>query len=413
MFQYFFSKILPSLASLAVILIAIRYLGPLEYGMYALIVATVLIITTLSFGWIRQSIHRFMCSDKENIHLLVNRFFYLTFFSIILSALILALVLYYAFRLGTFEMIAVIVYAGLYTMFMFHIAIHQARQQSRAAAISEAAFQLINLGLICFFVIHLGLFDYRMMFISMAMALAITETGRLIFVSRIREPVEITHVFWDTRFSQKVIEYGRPLTLWIVLSLVLSLADRFILKIFHGYSTTGIYSAISDILQIIITLFCMPILMHYHPKILEQWNANHRKEAMVLLRDAVSFDVLIGLVIFIAVMILRDSFYIGFLGLQDRGIFAVSVILVIDAFLWQLILMFQKPLETFARRKFKVTAILVTVVVNLAGNLIFVPRFGYYASAVVMFCSYVIYLVLIFVIYRNLVRETADQHVSR
>jgi O-antigen/teichoic acid export membrane protein len=157
----------------------------------------------------------------------------------------------------------------------------------------------------------------------------------------------------------------------------------------------------------------MPVLFSYHPRIIEQWNSNHRKEAMLMVRDAVIFDILIGLVLFIAVMILRDEFYSGFLGIHDKSIYAVSVILLINAFLWQMILFFQKPLETFARRKFKNTAVLVTLVINIGGNLIFVPMFGYYASALVMFCSYIIYLVLIFVLYRNLARETADQHVSR
>jgi O-antigen/teichoic acid export membrane protein len=225
--------------------------------------------------------------------------------------------------------------------------------------------------------------------------------------------VEIVHVFWDARFTQKVIEFGRPMTIWLVLSFTLSVADRFILKIYHGYTTAGAYSAISDLLQGIVTLFCMPVLLSYHPKILELWNSNHRKEAMATMRDALIFDFLIGLILFIAVMILRDDFYSGFLGLEDKGIYAVSVVLVINAFIWQVILLFQKPLEMFARRKFKNAAVLAALVFNITGNLIFVPHFGYYATAVVMFCSYVIYLVLIFVLYRNLARETADQHVSK
>ncbi|HTX88325.1 MAG TPA: hypothetical protein VMC08_04995, partial [Bacteroidales bacterium] len=364
-------------------------------------------------GWIRQSIQRFFCTGEQNLHLLVNRFFYLTLFSIATGGLVLACLLYLMFSLGLSEILLVVTYFSLYTIFLFHLSVHRARQQDRAAAFSEGIYQVFNLGFIAYLVVHLGLYDYRVMFIAMTAGLLLTEIGRLIFVSGTRERVEIIHLFWDLRFTQKVVEYGRPMTLWLVLSFTLSVADRFILKLFHGFATAGAYSAISDLLQIVVTLFCMPVLLSYHPKIVELWNTSHRRESMQLIRDAVIFDFLIGLVLFIAVMILRDEFYSGFLGIHDKGIYAVSVFLVINSFLWQIILLFQKPLELFARRKFKNAAVLVTLVINLAGNFIFVPRFGYYASAIVMFCSYVIYLVLIFVLYRNLARETADQHVSR
>jgi O-antigen/teichoic acid export membrane protein len=408
--QYFLSRILPALASLALIVIAIRFLGPQEYGQFALVYAAVMIVNTLSFGWIRQSIQRFFCSDRENLHLLVNRFFYLTFFSIAAGILLLSAVLLLVFSLEIWEILVVVTFFGLYTLFLFHISVHRAREQNRTAAWIESAYHLFTLGLFCGIIFGYGFQDYRIIFVSMALSLMVTEIARLILISRIREKVEILHLFWDKRFTSKVIEYGRPMTLWLVLSYTLSVADRFILKFYHGYYTAGVYSAINDLLLVFVTLICMPILLAYHPKVIELWNSNHRKEAVTMIREALSFEILAGLIIFIAVMVVRENLYSNFLGIRDKEIHAVTVILILNAFLWQVILLLQKPMEIFARKKFKNIAVLITLAINIAGNLIFVPRFGYFASAFSALVSYAIYIVLLFFLYRRISLQTTDQN---
>jgi O-antigen/teichoic acid export membrane protein len=88
----------------------------------------------------------------------------------------------------------------------------------------------------------------------------------------------------------------------------------------------------------------------------------------------------------------------------------VTVILILNAFLWQVILLLQKPMEIFARKKFKNIAVLITLAINIAGNLIFVPRFGYFASAFSALVSYAIYIVLLFFLYRRISLQTTDQN---
>ena len=89
---YFAGKIIPALANLAIIILAVRFLGKAEYGKYSLVFYATMLLSTLTFGWIQQSILRFLSAYPGEQVLVINRFFFLTVIST-LSAVILGLFL--------------------------------------------------------------------------------------------------------------------------------------------------------------------------------------------------------------------------------------------------------------------------------------------------------------------------------
>ena len=78
---YFAGKIAPALVNLAIIILAVRFLGKAEYGKYSLVFYATMLLSTLSFGWIQQSILRFLSAYPGEQVLIINRVYFLTLMS--------------------------------------------------------------------------------------------------------------------------------------------------------------------------------------------------------------------------------------------------------------------------------------------------------------------------------------------
>jgi len=405
--KYEYSRMIPSLVSLAVIVIGLRVLGPQEYGQYIIYYSTAIFVSTLTFGWIRQSLQRFMCVPQEQHLLLVNRFFYITVASILAGILIIGCVLLILFRMHWPEIIILTGFYSLYTLFEFHLSIHRAWLQNRFATWLEGCYYGLFIGMALFFVFRMGFKDYRALILSMVFSILLVEVGRFFILSKERTRISISTRHIDSRFLKKVFHFGQPATIWLVSFYALSIADRFILKWYRGFETTGIYSGISDLMFVVVTLLCMPILLSYQPKILEKWTSGHRDEAIALINEALSFEFLTGVVVFILFMILRQTLYYRFLGINVDGIFPLSVIMLINALLWQAILLIQKPLEMITYQRYKNGIMLACMAGNITANIIFIPHFGFLAAAWIALGSNVLYLLFLSWFYRNLNRKMA------
>src|SRR5207245_8672867 len=67
-------------------------------------------------------------------------------------------------------------------------------------------------------------------------------------------------------------------------------------------------------------------------------------------------------------------------------------------FLWQVCLLAHKPLEILCQTKRMLAGILAALAVNVAGNWLLVPRYGYRASAYLTVASSAVYLLLLLVL---------------
>jgi O-antigen/teichoic acid export membrane protein len=203
---YLAGRFIPAFVNLALIILAIRFLGPVEYGRYSLLLYMALLVITLSFHWVQVSILRFLGAMPRETNIVMSRFFDLTLFSALFSTLIVVLTGIFYFKLEILELILVALFVFLNHFYLFHQAILQAYHRTIRTAILEGADQLLIL-----IVLLAGLFFFQMrtsmlLFGSLVVGLA----GVLILRSLIREKglltVDLTHLYWDSRFSGKVIE---------------------------------------------------------------------------------------------------------------------------------------------------------------------------------------------------------------
>jgi len=393
---YFSGKIIPAGVNLLIIILAVRYLGNSEYGKYSLVFYATMLISTLSFGWIQQSILRFLSAYLGEELLVVNRFWFLTAASSLLAALTGLVVSFFYFRLLWQDTVVVMAYIFIYNLFLFHLTLNQTKRRSIRYATLEGTYNIVFFLLFLMLALVFKIQVFIVLFIAMVSGLMVTELLRITVLPEGRAGIDHKRIYFNGSFTRKVFNFGFPVTIWLFLSYLLNIYDRFIIKEFTNYSDVGTYSAVKDFIIKIATFTTIPILLAFHPMIVEKWNSNHRKEAMILIRQGLNYCMLIAGVVFIFFMSFKNLFYTRVLHLQVNHDILVSAALIASAFLWQAAMLLHKPLELLLKPGLMLAAIIAALAVNTVANLVFVPLYGYTAAAVISLASVVTYIIVIF-----------------
>ena len=252
------------------------------------------------------------------------------------QAVILGLFLcIFYFELPWLNTLVVTVYIFMYNIFLFHLTLNQTNRRSLKYAILEGTYNLFFISLFLLLVLVFNQHLFIVLFIAMVSSLLLTEFLRMTVLPEGRVGLDPSRIYFNAGFSKQVFNFGFPITIWLFLSYFLNISDRFIIKEFTSYENVGTYSAIKDFIIKIATFSTVPILLAYHPMIVEKWNSNRREEALKLIREGLMYCFLIAIVVFVVFMVFQDIFYERILHLQVMRQFLVSASLIGSAFLWQ------------------------------------------------------------------------------
>ena len=388
---YLSGRFVPAIVNLAVVILAIRYLGPVEYGRYSLLLYTVLITVTLTFHGIQVSILKFLGHASRENQIADNRFYTLTFFSAIISTLIVVLVGVFYFHLLTVELGLVALFTFLNHFYLFHMAVLQVHHRNIRNALMEGMAQVVTL-----VVLLTGLFFFRwhaapLMFLALAGGLAGALLLRLI--TRVKGLVNLdrTKLYWDARFVGKVFDYGYGLALWLFFSHLIMAADRFVLTGYLGYHDSGSYAAIKDLISKAVIFTTLPIYLSYQSKIADRWHSHHKEEAWSVVKEAISFQVLVCILVFIVFMVIKSMIISRLLNIPEMEQWGIYLPLLIGGFLWQTALLLQRFMELFYKPLYMLVAIGACALINIVLNLVIIPYYGIVASPVIMLGTAMLY----------------------
>jgi len=394
---YLMGRLIPATVSLAVIVLAIRFLGPAEYGRYSLLLYTALLAITLSFHWVQVSILKFLGGMLRETNVVMSRFYDLTILSAIFSTIVVVLAGLFYFRLSWIEMVLVALFTFLNHFYLFHQAILQAYHRSIRTAILEGTDQVL---IIMALLAGLFLFNLRSSVLLFG-ALVIGLIGVLILRSLIRVKglltVDLTHIYWDSRFSGKVVEFGYGIALWLFFSHLMMAADRFIVMERFGYHDAGIYSGIKDLFYKAVTFASFPLYMSYQTKVADQWNSKHRRETWATIREALSFEILIFIIVFIMFMVFKPVLFKEVLKVPQMDHWLIYLPVLLAAFLWQFALLLHRYLELAFRSGIMLVALAVTVAANIVLNLLFVTWHNFIASGLILLITTALYTGFMFI----------------
>ena len=167
--------------------------------------------------------------------------------------------------------------------------------------------------------------------------------------------------------------------MWFALSLSLALLDRFFIKYYFEYETTGIYASFTDLVVRVFSILLFPLTLAVHPRIMSAWNTNKQSAAIALWWKALQYQLGIFIVLMAVVYIFTDNiFNMLMVILPDLNVSYSFLLMPILAggFLWQFALLCHKPLEMDQRTKLMALLMLAALCVNLIGNIVYLPHYG-------------------------------------
>ena len=390
---YSISKIIPGLAGLISVILFFRWVGAEEYGKYSIIFSFTNLIAAFSFGWLNQSIIRYSSTYNSRSKILGHIFIGLIFgiltviiFVIIASSFQFPIsysnkhIIFLAFSIGIFNIVK---------------SIFQSEELPNKVILITSVQSIL---MILLSMLLLKFYSNN----SASLILGISF-GYLIPILPYIKSFSSNVIFEkNSKKIQSFFNYGAPLSIWLGISISLNFLDRYFIEYYFGSSLMGSYAGFSEFIIRIFSIVIFPITLAVHPILMNKWNKNKNiSDSLNTLFQASLLQISICIFMLIPLLIFKDSIF-SFIQTMipqlDNSMKKIMIPIFLGGFLWQLALVLHKPLEIEERTLTMVGCIMVSLVINIIGNLFFLPIFGIIATAYTMIISaftYIIFSILL------------------
>lgn len=400
--KYLPAHIVPAITGFISIPIITRIFVPEDYGNYSLAMATVMVLSTL-LGWLPVSIIRFYpVYERDNKSDLFNgNVLRLSLISISVVALV-SLALLFFVRAYLSPKLSLLLFIGIgvfVVLAVFNVFQHFLRSMRRVgwysffASWRTVAGLGLGLGLIFLFKLGIeGLLWGIILCIVIILPLLWKKAGgnASIIGTRI-----------DVPLLKTMARYSLPLAIGNLAAWILSLSDRYILEVFRGAQEVGIYSASYDIadrsIRVIVSLFLMasgPISIHI-------WEKEAEARSKEFMSNVTRYYLIACVPAAIGLSALSRPIIRVMTGTVYYEGYRIVPFVVLGILLLGLQERFQSGFLFHKKTVLIAYGMLLSGVLNLLLNLLFVPRYGYYAAAITTLVSYGFLLFLMIVLSRR------------
>lgn len=396
------SAVLPGLLAIYATSLYSRYFTPAEYGRYSLALAVTAPVLALASQWLAQSIVRFYHelaakSEERNIGQVVS-VANLFVFSVV-AAIVLVLVLsnivskenipYY---LSGFAYLLTSIILTNVSSYMVYSGRHHI--YNLVMTLSSCASFLFTI----FFMHFTKLGISSLLFgISLSNLIAIVTfysvTKISVFTAKSSDK--------SKNLLRQFLNYGIPLSFWMVMYTVINISDRYVLQYFLDSGEVGRYSIHYSLVSLPFLVINSPIINVYSPKIMKAAAENDYLRVRMYIKDASNVYVIIGLLAMSLAYRFGDSVpYI----IIDRNYYvdkAFYLPIIAGFCIWNMAMFWHKPMEIAKNTRTMLFYICIAAGVNIILNIAFVPRYGINASAIATLISFCAYSMLVFIANRK------------
>ena len=395
-FLYCLSKFIPGIAGLSAIIIFIRFVGSETYGQYSLILAQCNLLVAFCFGWLNQSQLRYLVNDKQH-----DQFSISLITSFILSSITGAIILIILFWFGQSTSNGIIVSLmciGSIACFTVIKTLYQSsinpRQVIWITSIQSILAILLPLSII---------FTYdrtsTSMLFGVSLSFFLVSSWVIIQNIKLWSPniFSLFKKFQKNDLVYKWLRFGVPISLWFAFGLALPYLDRLFIAHFLTPADLGTYAGLQELLTRMFSFLVFPLIMALHPRIMNLWNQARYRQVAYLLK--IGLLTLLG--IFVLIILPAQIFNQTIFKMLQWIIPGISLKfkplvmpLLIAGFFWQLSFLTHKMLELEEKTMLMVFFILLALLINIVGNIIFIPIIGVLATAYTAATSAIVYCLL-------------------
>ncbi len=391
---YMLGRLLPAVLTVSIVPILVRLMGASDYGTYALYSALALTTGNASGTYLAQPLLRYGHRVKE---ISAANYKHVLRQGQKEAALIAGTVsaiggLFLPFNPASY--LSCILMASTGSAFAIGFADTQLALGSKQASKAEIVRTAISVVLPLVLILSLPIAHPSMILISAAIgnlagtALLGGAPGTETYV-RSKESKRLLRIFR---------RYGIPIALWMVLSLLLNLSDRYIIEATLGATSAGVYSAIYDIVYKGVIFVTTPIIMAVHPMMMIAWSKKNRHAAVRLGRQAAFGIAMVGALSVFAVALLSPQIAKIVLGAEAVAVphpVHLSSAIAGGAVLWQAGIILQKPIEMRGDISLMIICVALALLANVVLNIGLIPTYGIVAASYSTLISSAIYVVSI------------------
>ncbi len=402
---YGFGTIAERLLVFLLLPLFIRFLSPVEIGIYYLLYAAIAFLNPVYVYGLNVAFLRFYISADSPKH--KSSYFSTTVLSLIITtSLFSGLIYYFADNINILitkeqvpviiiKMIAAILFLEAFSLFGFLVLRAEERaKQYMSIKVVKTSIVLI-LSIIFVWPLKLNLY-------GVFLAVLIGSCISFIFVLPVY--FRVFRIIFDTRHYIELLKFGLPYLVTIMAFVVIDLVDKYFIEYFLGTKTVGVYGVsyqIARVMKLLVGAFALA----WHPFFLSIQKQDDCKRiyARVLTYFTLISSALFLFIAFFAEDLLRTFPILGDLSAEEYSTGFVILPYILLAYFFSGIYV-NLIAAVYITKKTHYLAIVVglSAILNLIGNYLLIPDYGIIGAAVSTTISYFVMVVLIFLINRKI-----------
>jgi O-antigen/teichoic acid export membrane protein len=399
--KYIPSKILPGLFFLVFTPIITRLFNPSQYGQYSIVISTVSVLLIMSSDWIVNSVMRFYpeYQRKNQLELFRGTVQRISLVSVIIISVVYCLgILLLQKPLGPQLFHYLAIGLGIFIVGSF-FNVAQSILQIKRKVFSYSLFSVWRqcgcylCGILVVIIFKKGMNSY-LLGIFGGILISLPYLYWLSFG-------KINSTQYSSFLQKDMFNYGFPLVATNIASWLLTYADRYILQIYRGSGEVGLYSISHSLADQSIQLVVALMVLSSAPVVMKTWEEKGPEETRKLLSDITRYYLIIVMPVFVGISLLSKQ-VVGLLA--SKSFFEGHAIMPYVAgsiLLYGFQRNYQLGLLFYKKTKIIMILIILSAILNVGANLIFVPRFGFVAAGFNKMAAYVLYTILIIVVSRH------------
>ena len=371
-FFYLVSKSIVGLLSILIIWLSLKIYGVDIYGKYSILYVFTLTISNLFFSWLAQSYIRMYQKDNEELYVTKMGFFY-SILGCLCAIVIVSLYSDYN-----------ILYCSLLAISNGVYCVGRAILQSKREIKKFFYYDLLRIisQLILVYLFSLLYEDFKGLVYA-------TSLSCLVFIFTFYRLLKTSKNIDYKKTLLSWIRFGTPVALWLTIASGQLLLDRKIISAFLSVNELGAYSALYDSITRMCALIVIPLSNACYP-ILVANNSDkisYRKLGLYMGGASLIIALLVALFTYIIYGFINTYYDIYF---PRESI----TFLIFGIVLWQLGMLYQKPLEMQNNTIAMLFNIVFCLVVSGIINYLYVQVMGIYIFPITVSIGALLYLVM-------------------
>ena len=405
MIRYLPSVVVPSVFGLVAVAVYTRILSPDEYGIYILILTTALFFEVFTLNWLNQSILRYYERyRKDDITTLFTTSLVIFCGVSLAVATMLLSVLHlpgavFDRRLGEALIYLPMVYvcgAGFKFILVFLRAMRESVRYSIHMSINSA----VKLAAALLFIL---VFAYRAEGILLGLALA-SGAAFLWEGMRMARRWQPAWRCFDRNLGSKMLRFGLPLLGLVLLNLILSVSDRYLLQVFTDAARVGIYSAGYRVAETGVYGIVLYLNLAAFPVLIKVFESEGESRSNDLVKDLLSFYLALLFPVVTGISVLSKEIVTVMLGPEYHSARHLLPWVSAGIAFMGLGLYYAKCFELKEKTAMIPVLYAGPALLNLLLNLWWIPRWGMQGAAVSTFVAYLACLLMLAAASRKLIR---------